>query len=292
MTMIMSRSLLYASLYTTICPPVFFGGALESKPLVIYYNYLCALQNSLLRLVEFCFDQDFYPDVFRNVLPSERYYIYCHLNDKPFMSTRLEDFTMSSKQMQGDSMPFGMSRDEIIQRITQVSPITDQHKAFAESYGIETEDLVALLKMPHFINVYDRFGSVQDIIDLEFTKMLEHDFRFRKCRRCGKYFIMKGNYDTNYCTRIAEGETRTCQELAAQENYRHKTENQKELRVYMKYYKRYAARVRIGLISEEAFKQWKYSAMTKRDECTVGTITLEEFIEWLENSFPNRRQKK
>ena len=291
MTMIMSRELLYASLYTTICPPVFFGGALENKPIVIYYNYLRALQERLLRLVEFCFDQDFYPDVFRNVLPSERYYIYCRVHDKPFVNTRLEDFTMSSKQMQGDSMPFGMSKDEIIQRITQDIPITDQHKAFAEAHGIETDDLVAMLKIPHFINVYDRFGSVQDIIDLEFTKMLEHDFRFRKCRRCGKYFIMKGNYDTNYCTRIAEGETRTCQELAAQENYRHKTENQKELRVYMKYYKRYAARVRVGLITEDAFKQWKYSAMTKRDKCTAGKITLQAFTEWLESSFPNRKKK-
>ena len=43
-----------------------------------------------------------------------------------------------------------------------------------------------------------------------------------KCKRCGKYFIMKGNYDTKYCSRIAEGETRSCQELAAIDNYKAK----------------------------------------------------------------------
>ena len=32
--------------------------------------------------------------------------------------------------------------------------------------------------------------------------------------------------------------------------------------------------------------------MTKRDECTNGIITLEEFTEWMENCFPNRKAKK
>jgi hypothetical protein len=36
----------------------------------------------------------------------------------------------------------------------------------------------------------------------------------------------------------------------------------------------------------------KYQAMTKRDECTNGIITLEEFTEWMENCFPNRKAKK
>ena len=31
--------------------------------------------------------------------------------------------------------------------------------------------------------------------------------------------------------------------------------------------------------------------MTKRDECTDGKITLAEFEEWLESSFPNRIKK-
>ena len=53
--------------------------------------------------------------------------------------------------------------------------------------------------------------------------MLEANVRFCKCKRCGKYFIMKGNYDTNYCNRDAEGETRNCRELAAQKTTRQKS---------------------------------------------------------------------
>lgn len=102
---------------------------------------------------------------------------------------------------------------------------------------------------------------------------------------------MKGNYDTNYCDRIAEGETRNCQDLAAQENYKKKMADNVAIPLYQKYYKRYAARVRVRQIKEPDFKKWKYRAMTKRDECTDGKITLAEFENWLEGSFPNRKKK-
>ena len=48
---------------------------------------------------------------------------------------------------------------------------------------------------------------------------------------------MKGNYDTNYCDRVAEGETRNCQELAAQENYKKKMADNAAIPLYQKYYK-------------------------------------------------------
>ena len=102
---------------------------------------------------------------------------------------------------------------------------------------------------------------------------------------------MKGNYDTRYCSRIAEGETRSCQELAAQENYKKKMAENKALPIYSRYYKRYAARVRARQIKEADFKKWKYEALVKRDECSSGRITAEEYMEWLESYFPNRRRK-
>ena len=62
--------------------------------------------------------------------------------------------------------------------------------------------------------------------------------------------------------------------------------------LYQKYYKRYAARVRSRQIKEPDFKKWKYEAMTKRNECTDKKITVEEYENWLEGSFPNRKKKK
>ena len=102
---------------------------------------------------------------------------------------------------------------------------------------------------------------------------------------------MKGNYDTNYCDRIENGETRTCKEIAALENYKAKIADNKAIPIYNKYYKRYSARVKVRQIKEADFKKWKYQAMSKRDECTDGIITPEKFTERMENSFPNRKPK-
>ena len=85
------------------------------------------------------------------------------------------------------------------------------------------------------------------------------------------------NYDTNYCDRVAEGQTRSCQDLAAQENYKAKAAENPALPIYSKYYKRYAARVRSRQIKEADFKKWKFQALAKRDECSDGKITVEEY---------------
>lgn len=80
--------------------------------------------------------------------------------------------------------------------------------------------------------------------------------------------------------------------MAAQENYQKKNQDNHAVHIYSKYYKRYSARVRIKQIREDDFKLWKYQAITKRDERSEGTITVEEYIDWLEASFPNRPRKK
>ena len=79
--------------------------------------------------------------------------------------------------------------------------------------------------------------------------------------------------------------------LAAQENYKKKTEGNEAVALYHKYYKRYAARVKVRQIKESDFKKWKYEAIVKRDECSAGKITSTEFTEWLERCFPNRKKK-
>ncbi len=168
---------------------------------------------------------------------------------------------------------------------------TEAEKAFAKEYGLDDGLLTLIIRRPSFMSIQYDVSTAAEMLELEFTKMLEENIRFRKCKRCGKYFIMKGNYDTNYCDRIAEGSTRTCQELAAIENYRAKAAENKEYALYSKYYKRYSARVKVRQIKEADFKKWKYQALTKRDECADGKITVEEYEAWLEASFPNRKKK-
>ena len=89
---------------------------------------------------------------------------------------------------------------------------------------------------------------------------------------------------------MAEGETRTCQELAAQENYKIRAADRPALAVYDRYYRRYAARKKVRQIKEAEFKKWRYEAMRLRDDCEGGKITVEEYKRWMEEYFPNRKR--
>lgn len=281
----------YASLYSAICPPKFAERNDLQKELIWYGEYLTALQKEYLELIEFCFDENFYPDALGQLYPSERFSIYRRYHDLPGKTSRTETVSFSTRLMGGSEMPYGMSAQELIQRFRNAPKQTDDHAVLAEKLGIPVRELIAAITVPHFLNVQYQFGAIADILELEFTKMLEANVRFRKCKRCGKYFIMKGNYDTNYCDRVAEGENRNCQELAAAENYKARIADNKAIPIYNKYYKRYAARVRVKQIKEDAFKKWKYQAISLRDECADGKITVEEYIQWMEDSFPNRKPK-
>ena len=168
-----------------------------------------------------------------------------------------------------------------------VSEISSDIKRNLDKLGFTMPEMIAL----SVLQADDYETCVCKSIEQQIMQLLKSDIGMRKCKRCSKYFIMKGYYDTNYCDRIVEGETRNCQELAAQENYKKKMADNAAIPLYQKYYKRYAARVRVRQIKEPDFKKWKYRAMTKRDECTDGKITFTEFEEWLESSFPNRIKK-
>lgn len=292
-TFSMLESVLYASLYSAICPPVFMDERMiDREKLRWYERYIMALQKEYLEMIEFCYDEDFHPEVLGNLFPSERLYLYRLGKGLPTTFERKEKLVLSKHVLGGHKMPYGLTKQELIEMFsTMRSEPTEEETAFAEKYHIPGSAEFQIGSHT-FLSLHYEARTIEDMLELEFTKMLEQDVRFRKCKRCGRYFIMKGKYDTNYCDRIADGETRNCQELAALENYKARIAGNQAIPLYNKYYKRYAARVRVRQLKEEEFKRWKYQALQKRDECSDGKITVEEFEAWLEASFPNRVKKQ
>ena len=135
-------------------------------------------------------------------------------------------------------------------------------------------------------------STLHDMLELEFTKMLEYGTRLHKCKICGRYFIVKGNYVSDFCNRIREGQTRTCQQIGAQKKYDEKLKTDDATALFRKYYKRYYARTKVRQIKLDEFKQWNYKAVEMRDRCQDGEITAQEFEEWLYNSFKNRKKRE
>ena len=256
-----------------------------------YYNYLITLQNEYKELIEFCFDEDFYPEVMEKIKPAERYYLYKTIHNQPLTIQREEYFSYNRSNPNGKILPIHLSQEDFLSRIMNEYEPTEQHKEFQKKYNLSNAEMEVFCRFPISPNTSYKFRNIRKALELEFTKMLEQDIRFRKCKRCGKYFIMKGNYNTNYCDRIAEGETRNCQDIMALENYKKKMADNAAIKIYNKYYKRYSARVKAHTILEDDFKKWKYEAMTKRNECMDGKLTEEDFINWMDSCFPNRNRK-
>lgn len=282
----------YASLYTACFPPQFTRKTRQA--LEYYQQYIFFLQAEFLELIEFCLDKDYRPGVLGPLYPSERYALWCKIKGVPADHIRQETFQANSYEPHGTVMPFGADLGDPDRPLSLEIPLTPEQKEFAKEYDLPEHILQLHYTFHCFISTSYACESLQDMLFLEFTKILETGVEFQKCKRCGKYFIVKGNYHGAYCDRIPKGEHRTCQQLAAQEAYLNKLKDnggENPLNVYQKYYKRYFARVKAGSLKEKKFRQWQYEAVRKRDACLKGTIPLDEFKNWLEGSMPNRTKK-
>ena len=280
----------YTSLYTAIFPPVFL--MLTKKAKNKYFDYLKTLQEEFLLMIEFCYDENHFPEALGILYPSERYERYCVYHGRPYTTKRTELFTCDARRFTGIEMPFGMPFEEMAKRVKMILEDNKHLQPFADKYADGNLEAVLAITAPKFINVQYACKSIFEMLNLEFTKMLENNISFKKCGRCGKYFIMKGNYNTEFCDRVQDGETNTCQNLAAQENYKNKIKDNAAWNAYNKYYKRYFARTKVGTIKPPVFKKWNYEAIYKRDDCSDGKLPLDEFVSWMEEAFPNRKRKR
>ena len=157
--------------------------------------------------------------------------------------------------------------------------------AFESKFNIASQatELARMIPIP-ILSSY-RCSSLEEMLFLEFEKMLELDMQIKRCKNCNRYFILKGNYQTEYCDRIPEGETQNCQSISAAAKYAQKVKENPALAIFNRAYKRYHARLKVGSVKPDAFKKWRYEAVVMRDRCLDGDIMANEFEEWLDKYF-------
>lgn len=273
------------SLFSLINPPALINQ--NGKAYDRYQNYLVNLQQELLHLLEFCYDETYFSKLFGKMTPAERFTFYSKINRKQSSYERTEIFQLGSL-LSASSVP--IMHSELSDNFN-FSEIDDESLIqFAKQYDIPADLMKLLLTVPSYTTQFYECSTVFDMLMLEFTKMLEHNIRFRKCKNCSKYFIMKGNYDNDYCDRVPDGETKNCQTIASLKNYKEKVSDNVAWKLYNKYYKRYFARMKAGNIEPDVFKKWQYKATAMRDECVDDKITEQEFEEFLFGSFVNRKK--
>ncbi|MBQ9673033.1 MAG: hypothetical protein IJV39_00210 [Ruminococcus sp.] len=266
--------LAFGSTASAFFPPSINDDADISEAIYDYYQYLKMLQQEYKEFLEFCFDSKYYSEVLGDMTPAVRYYLYRKINKLPpfveFNEERRLLMDDRKKPSDYDTLAFA---------------------EFARENNIDAYTLMYFHNYNHKPVIRYRCESLHEFLELEFNKLIEYGVKLKRCERCGQFFSVKGNYDARYCNRIHSGEVRSCRDLAAEENYKMKMAENKAIPIYRKYYRRYSARVKVHQIKEPDFKKWKYAALTKRDDCSNGKITVEQYIEWNESYFPNRKRK-
>lgn len=68
-------------------------------------------------------------------------------------------------------------------------------------------------------------STPRDLLVYELYHMLKLNIKVKIRKLCGEYFILKGDYNTDYCDRILPGEKLTCKKISCINARKHKINN-------------------------------------------------------------------
>lgn len=125
-------------------------------------------------------------------------------------------------------------------------------------------------------------STITDILRFDIMQMVKNSTELKICRHCNLPFIPKGRADSAYCDRIANGETKPCNEIGALNVFKSNHKNDEIFKAYQKAYRRMDSRKRTKTISPEEFKSWGKQARGLRKDCYSGKLGFEDYVAWLE----------
>ncbi|MCL2083253.1 MAG: DUF6076 domain-containing protein [Oscillospiraceae bacterium] len=281
-----AEDVMRSNLYVHIFPPLIYKRSLEMCK--AYFLYLRSLQKEYRQLLDFCFNADFYKEELAGITAASRFTLYCEVAPVAPIRSMNISFRFLRSGFGNASMPV---RDKQAYEEFKKNPAKKlqiqkrEPNAFEQRFNINPiqTELARIMPVP-IVSSY-RCQSLDEILYLEFEKMLELDMQIKRCKNCNRYFILKGNYQTEYCDRIPDGETQNCQAISATAKYAQKVKDNPALAIFNKSYKRYHARLKVGSVKPDAFKKWKYEAVMMRDRCLDEEVTVEEFTAWIDGYF-------
>ncbi len=100
----------------------------------------------------------------------------------------------------------------------------------------------------------------------------------KRCKNCGKFFLLQNGYYTDYCDRIAPGETlKTCRDVGARKRFDEKVKQDPVWLAYQRAYKAHYARVTKKKMSKPDFAAWTEMAIALRTKALNKEIPFEEY---------------
>ena len=132
-----------------------------------------------------------------------------------------------------------------------------------------------------YSQVVYRISNLEQLLSYEIFQMSKDNLRIKRCRYCNRYFVpSKSNIE--YCSRIATGESKPCNEIGQAKVYEKKIATGADAQsLYRKAYKTHYARKMKGVMSDEMFNAWKEDALLKKSLAEKGELDLHEYEKWL-----------
>ena len=260
-------------LYTSILP-------FDNDELLKETLNLQALQHKAIEILEFCFDVD--SEYLNNLSSDKRYYFYAASgrgsipqNFKTRVISLPDRIHFDNYNIFYKGEPYDFSE----KKIWELSSL--QELKIPQDVSEET---INFLKNAE-TQIYETYeiNCFADIIYLEIYQMLLNRSTVKKCEMCGRYFIIKGDYNAKYCDRKVTCKRQTCQQIGSSRDFNKRVEKSEPQKEYMKAYKRMHSRIKYGMITKEKFHEWNNQANGKLLICEDGDLALVDFKLWLGN---------
>jgi len=124
--------------------------------------------------------------------------------------------------------------------------------------------------------------ELADILFYQFYHMVLFEEKVKKCRNCGKYFVVR-NLNVEYCSRpiIGSNDDKTCSDVGSKLAYQKKLKEDLPLQYYNRSYKTHYARINSGKMTKSEFYEWQQEAKDKLDAVRLGEYDFETYKVWL-----------
>lgn len=133
---------------------------------------------------------------------------------------------------------------------------------------------------PSWFRAYE-ITSFSDYLLLQVSLLTEKKVIIKRCKNCGRYF-MPEKTSIDYCHRILPDETQSCYEIGPKRVFNKLLAADLPRNLYSKAYKKYQARLRRKVITEDEFNTWREDAKEYLNNVQHGLISMEEYTEWMQ----------
>lgn len=130
------------------------------------------------------------------------------------------------------------------------------------------------------VKVYEEYDitSLHELLYLEVMNMVQSGTMIRKCKNCGRYFVVN-NRKIAYCDRSTESGL-PCSAVGSKNSFQKKMEEDEALKIYNRSYKTHFARVKSTKMSEKEFENWYKEAKAKLEKVRAGELSISDFQVW------------